>query len=304
MNLLNRIKNYKEEHCWQYDIRLKNLERDLIESNLTENETKNLKTSDFVFKHVTEDFEKEQLKIFIKKHEWLGTIPQYTSHWFACYYNNILSGVILMGMPNAFSSLLGSNTRKLERLINRGACISWTPKNLASKFLMWSIKYVVKNDNYRLFTAYSDPTAKEIGTIYQACNFFCLGQRSGTSKRYINPYNGNLVSDRIFRTRGFYKKYAKELNIEWKIDWNNDQKILWDNIPKDIEIKLRSKSKEVQNKSEFISFPLKYKYAYVLGRDRKETKYLRNLFLELNSVEKYPKRIIINKYIQPTFNFF
>ena len=80
-------------------------------------------------------------------------------------------------MPNAFSKLLGKNTNDLERLISRGACISWSPKNLGSAFLMWCLRWMVKNTDYRIFTAYSDPTARELGTIYQACNFYYLGQK-------------------------------------------------------------------------------------------------------------------------------
>ena len=104
-------------------------------------------------------------------------------------------------MPNAFSKLLGEDTKDLERLISRGACISWSPKNLASSFVMWCIKWMVQNTQYRLFTAYSDPIAKELGTIYQATNFYYLGQKSGTTTRFINPYTGKVVSDRFFRQK-------------------------------------------------------------------------------------------------------
>ena len=38
-----------------------------------------------------------------------------------------------------------------------------------------------------------------------------------------------------------------------------------------------------------ISFPSKHKYAFVLGRDKRETKALRKKFLELNKVYEYPK---------------
>lgn len=40
-------REYDKEHCWQYDIRLKNLEEDIKLSGLPEDEIKNLKASDF-----------------------------------------------------------------------------------------------------------------------------------------------------------------------------------------------------------------------------------------------------------------
>ena len=81
---------------------------------------------------------------------------------------------------------------------------------------MWCIKYMVENTQYRLFTAYSDPAAKELGTIYQACNFYYLGQSFGGKAKYVNPYTGKLVSDRFFRQRTAYKKYANELGLNGK----------------------------------------------------------------------------------------
>ncbi len=191
-------------------------------------------------------------------------------------------------MPNAFSKLLGDDTPKIERLISRGACISWSPKNLASSFLMWVINWMVKNSDYRLFTAYADPTAKELGTIYQACNFYYLGQKSGTTTRYINPYTDKIVSDRFFRTRSAYKKYAKELGIQWEKNWNNDQKMLWENIPDEIEKQLRNYSKIKQSESTKVEMPSKHKYAYVKGATKQETKRLRTLFEQLNKTYSYP----------------
>ena len=117
-----------------------------------------------------------------------------------------------------------------------------------------------------------------------------MGQGSGTNVRCVNPYNPNvIITDRAFRARSFFKRYAKDLGIEWDKSWNNDQKILWENMPDGIEQKLRDYSKEIYRKAEKISFPSKHKYAFVLGRNKKETKALRKKFLELNKVYPYPK---------------
>lgn len=288
-NLKKRWEDYDKSHCWQYEMRLSNLEQDLIDANLTKEKVESLRVSDFVFKEVIDKKEKQNLKKFIERHEWLGNLSQYTTHWFGCYYNNILAGVILFNMPNAFSKMLGEDTSKIERLISRGACISWSPKNLASSFMMWSIKYMVKNTQYRLFTAYSDPTAKELGTIYQACNFYYLGQSSGTTSRYINPYTGKVVSDRFFRQRTAYKKYAKDLGIEWQSNWTHSTGMNWKNIPDDIEQMLRDRSKLMQKNAEKITMPSKHKYALVLGKDKKETETLKQIFESRNKTHKYPK---------------
>tara|TARA_R110000824_G_scaffold155280_1_gene327958 strand:+ start:76 stop:957 length:882 start_codon:yes stop_codon:yes gene_type:complete len=289
MMFLERLNTYDKDQCWQYDIRVKNYKKDLEECGFSKPYAESLKPPDFVFTNVITKKEQQTMKYFIERHEWLGTLSQYTTHWFACHHKNILAGVILFNMPNAFSKILGENTKDLERLISRGACISWSPKNLASSFLMWAIKWMVSNTQYKLFTAYSDPTAKELGTIYQACNFYYMGKNSGATARYINPYTEKLVSDRYFRQKTAYKKFAQELNLTWEKNWNHNTGMNWHNIPDDIEKKLRDYSKYKQNTSKKILMPLKHKYAYVLGGSKKETKKLRTLYEQKNKVYTYPK---------------
>jgi len=276
-------KEYKENHCWQYEIRLKNFQQDLIDYNLSNNEILDLKITDFSFEYIPKENKNvfSEAKKFIEKNEWLGKLSNYPTHLFITRYKDILAGVVFMDMPNAFSSLLGSNTRKLERLISRGACISWSPKNLASALIMWSIKWMVKNTDYRLFTAYSDPEAKELGTIYQACNFIYLGQNSGTSKMYLAP-NGQWTSDRYFRSRSIYKRIAKNNNIEWNPEWQKGDIIVWEKVPAGIEKILREESKLLQKSCECKIQPKKHKYCYILGKDNRETKYLRKEFERLN----------------------
>ena len=176
----NFNRNYLETHCWQYEIRKRNYQTDLEQSELTEEEINNLKISDFEFAYVKKNDEQKckEIKDFIKRHEWLGNMPTRPTHRFIATYKGLLAGAIVMSTPNSFSNLLGPQNRDLEKLISRGACISWSPKNLASALIMYAVRYMVKNTDFRFFTAYSDVEARELGTIYQACNFTYLGQNS------------------------------------------------------------------------------------------------------------------------------
>jgi hypothetical protein len=294
LDIVERSKNYDNDVCWQYSIRVNNKQSDLEESGLTQEDVKDLKVSDFTFEYIpkTDAQTAKDIKVFIEKHEWLGKIGMYPTHYFVTRYRGILAGVVIMDMPNAFSKLLGSKTKKIERLISRGACISWSPKNLASSLIMFSIKWMVKNTQFRVFTAYSDPEAKELGTIYQACNFYYLGQNSGTVKQY-KIENGRWVSDRYFRSRSVYKRLAKENNINLEVRWVVKEKIHWELMPKNIQIKLKKLSKEYQNSCESRVVPKKHKYVYVLGADNRETRLLRSEFAKLNpklTSLQYPKQ--------------
>lgn len=291
IGLLKKIKEFKSPWCYQYQRRLDTLEEDKEIFGWTDEDIKNINLEEFEFSFIVTKEEKKEATEFIKRYEWLGTVGSYPTHWFAARYKGILGGVIIMGMPNSFSKLLGEKTKDIERLIARGASASWTPMNLGSKFLMWCIKWMTKNTQYRLFTCYSDLQAKENGSIYQALNFYFLGAGSGTNVRCVNPYNPNkIMTDRAFRSKSFYKRYAKDLGIEWQKNWSNKQRMLWENIPDDIEKELREYSKKMFAESEKIYFPSKYKYAFILGKDKRETKLLRNEFINKNKVYEYPKR--------------
>lgn len=272
---------YDKDHCWQYDVRIRNKERDLLMTGLDEEEVRNMRISDFSFSHVDKSYFPE-IKKFIEEYEWMRTIPPYPTHYFIARYDGILAGALIFSMPNAFSKLLGPETKNLERLIARGACISWSPKNLASSFIMWSIKWMVSNTQYRLFTAYADPEAKELGTIYQACNFWYIGQTSGRTKKYKEPDSDKWISDRKFRNVSSYKKYAKELGISWKSDWSVNRSMKWDKMPDSVEETLKSYGKKKMNECETKKVPPKHKYVYILGKDKKETRELKDKFKRLN----------------------
>lgn len=280
------IREYNENHCWQYDIRLNNLTEDLTLAGLTTEETEGLKVSDFQMQYETQSF--EEVKNFIERHEWLGRVSLYPTHIFTARYKGILAGVVIMDMPSVFSKMLGENTKKLERLISRGACISWSPKNLGSSLIMFAIKWMVNHTQYRLFVAYSDAEAKELGTIYQACNFYYLGKKSGAKKQYKTE-TGRWVSDRYFRARSVYKKLAKNDGITWIDEWQDGDSVMFDKMPEEIATRIKKLSKDYMVSCESRDMQLKHKYAYVLGENNRETKYLRKLFKERNKIYSYPK---------------
>lgn len=281
-DIFNRMVNhllYKENHSWQYDIRLKRINEEIDGMNL------NLSIKDFEFEYVDKsDDRTKDIVEFVKKYEWLGTMPNRPTHRFIAKYNNIIAGVVVMSIPNSFSKILGNDTKGIEKLISRGACASWTPKNLASSLIMYSIKWMVKNTEFRVFSAYADPEAKELGTIYQSCNFIYIGYKYGTIKMYFDPLNKKMgwTSGRNFTKLNYYKKYLKDNNIRWDDNWNIKTKILWDKIPNDIKEKMKLYTKKSRERCMVRYAKPKHKYIYILGKDKRETKLLRNKFKELN----------------------
>ena len=289
------MKTHALPHCWQYLIREKNLAKDLEESGLIHEKMSTLRVCDFNFRFIPKEDKKmcHQIRDFITRHEWLGKMPQRPTHRFIAEYKGKLAGAIVMAVPNNFSLIFGKENRNLEKLISRGACISWSPKNLASSLIMYSIRWMAKNTPYRFFTAYSDPHAGELGTIYQACNFVYLGQNFGDRYKYFDPNNPQKgwFSERIFRKSGNFKNHAKRLGIPWKKQWSYRDKIFWELVPPSVRLRLKKAVWSEKKGRRQIPVKRKHKYLYILGKDKKETNQLRQLFKNLNPKLRspYPK---------------
>ena len=285
-----RFEKYDGDKCWQGHLRELHYEQDLKTAKLTHADAQQLRTSDFEFEYIPKENKDkcQQLVRFIERHEWLGKMPTWLTHRFAWYLNvpgkpRVLSGVIIMATPNAFSNLLGEENRNKEKLIARGACISFGPKNLGSHIIMHSIKWMVNNTEFRYFTAYSDPDAKELGTIYQACNFQYLGQTSGTKHQYFVEGKG-WKGDKAFTERSEYVRHAKDLGIEFLPEWRKKGKVNWKNVPDEVAVQLKQAAKDKKASCEKRVAAPKHKYVYVQGRGRKETKRLRRILFENNKM--------------------
>ncbi|TDI64004.1 MAG: hypothetical protein E2O88_11900 [Bacteroidetes bacterium] len=302
-----RFEKYKGNECWQFHLRERHYWEDLELAGMTHEDAQRLRTSDFIFEYVPKTDKKgcQEIVKFIERHEWLGKMPIWLTHRFVCRLNvkgmpRILAGVIIMATPNAFSNILGKEMREKEKLISRGACISWSPKNLGSNTIMKAIKWMVANTDFRFFTAYSDPDAKELGTIYQACSFHYLGQVSGTKYQFYVEGKG-WRGDKSFSERSAFVRYAKELGYTWKKEWlrieKGKRRVKWSEIPEDITVALKQKAKDTKNACPKRLSPPKHKYVFVLGRGKKETKHLRKLLHE-NSPPQYKMKFQAGKFSQ------
>jgi len=281
---ISRFLDYDKPHCWQYEVKQQQVGTDFIFNP-------SISINDLSFHYIPKDCKSgcDEVKEFIEKYEWLGKIQTWTTHRFVAYYQDKIACAVLMSTPNQFSNYFGKGSRDLEKLISRGASAWWTPKNTSSYTIMQSIKWMVHNTDFRIFTAYSDPEAKELGTVYQACNFYYLGQRYGNQRMYLVPDVG-WVGSHYFTYRSAYVRYAKKLGIEWEQEWyTKKRKVNWKNIPKDISTLLREEAKTERDKYKSKEVKPKHKYVYILGKTKAETKSLRSKFCERYKVFSYPK---------------
>jgi len=202
---------------------------------------------------------------FIERYEWLGN-PGFGIKWcFTARYKNLLGGVILFSEPYRFEN---NETRHAEALIQRGACASWAPKNLNSHLIMYACRWMAQHTDKRVFFAYSDPAAGEIGTVYQACNFYYLGQ----FKKQVYTHKGKVKSAQTAkRTRHLLPWLAKQDITLPSSCFTPKGYFRWSAIPLAIKTKMREhirlKITKWQRQDSRHG-----KYVLILGPNRTETK--------------------------------
>jgi len=228
---------------------------------------------------------------FIEKYEWLGTIGVSPKWCFTARYKGLLGGVILINEPTAYSKLLGESTPVYEALIQRGATASWTPKNLGSRLVMFSCRWMVKNTEKRLFTAYGDPTANEIGTIYQACGFEYLGQNFGNDQLFQHPEfkNKKFFSPQVLKRTSTFIRWCKNSKIPTQSNWFNKSGFKdLKNIPTEVKNSWKLWIRKIIAESKKIKILKKHKYVLLLNKNKKEIKDFSNL--KTYKTFPYPKR--------------
>jgi len=152
-----------------------------------------------------------QAAAIIKRYEWLGTSgrAQFSAGlWVPVNNEPTLIGVSVFGWPGADESrdLCGHDNRHLAVALERGVCVHWAPKNAASFFIPKAVALAAEKKGWRVFYAYSDPAAGEVGTVYQATNWLYIGADTGRRKKdksergrvmYCDP-SGRAHSSKVF----------------------------------------------------------------------------------------------------------
>ncbi len=171
---------------------------------------------------------REQAEVIILRNEWLATMNRRGNAWYGLWFNvngiPTLAGVACFGPgPGSLAqNLCGVDNRAKTICLERGACEHWVPKNAASWFIPKAIAMAARDHGWRIFFAYSDEEAGEIGTVYQACNWHYLGKGNGRGgrphRRWRTP-EGKVVQSRQMRRPGRRLKRVDCLAMGWKEEW-------------------------------------------------------------------------------------
>jgi hypothetical protein len=89
--------------------------------------------------------------------------------------------------------ICGQENRHLAICLERGAFVPDAPENAASFLISRAIKLAAEEHDWRIFYAYADPEAGEVGTVYQSCNWIRI-QDTKPVENYV--IDGQIISER------------------------------------------------------------------------------------------------------------
>jgi hypothetical protein len=161
-------------------------------------------------------------KKIIEDYEWLGCMSAITWFCYGIFFDGFCGGVVCFGPE--YSENLGIQAREQGRkcadwskydfegkmiLLNRGVCLHWTPINTNSKLIMTAVKMLP--EKYKIVTATTDHLAGEVGTIYQACNFYYVGSMRDSNEK-VNSKNGDrdgwIIDGKLYGSRSLRMKFG------------------------------------------------------------------------------------------------
>jgi hypothetical protein len=236
----------------------------------------------------------------IVSYEWLGNIGRNVSVFIGLLSpQRELEGVACFGQgpqygPSNVRQMIGNPTYWLDHEIEqkkpkaerkelppppnpppaycleRGACVHYAPPNAASYLISAACKLVRRLTGVTLFFAYADPMAGEYGGVYQATNWFYLGQglwgKFGfrSNRYFVLPpgADGNVASNwrtsRILRPKnGKRLSWPKARKLGWVIAEREAKHVYAINIGRD-QRKWRKQIhalQRIRNKGTLLTYP-------------------------------------------------
>lgn len=145
----------------------------------------------------------------IMKYEWLGTMGP-TRWYYGLVLGDRLAGVTCIGRAATAGAwtprMLGLQSDEVGFLA-RGACVHWAPLGANSKLVSWTARLLRRDvPALKVLMAYADEEAGEIGTIYQACGWSCIG-KTDSRPLYVSPQG-------ITRDRKFISNLAEHAGLK------------------------------------------------------------------------------------------
>lgn len=160
---------------------------------------------------VVKPIDRSIAKHIVEEYEWMGNLAAVNFFYFGIFFDGVCGGVVVFGQE--YIENLGrwdkyDFTGKII-LLNRGVCLHWTPINTGSKLIAEAMNQLPAQ--YEVVTCTTDHLAGEIGTIYQACNFYYVGSMRDANPN-VKSKNGDrdawIINGKLYGARNIRQKYG------------------------------------------------------------------------------------------------
>lgn len=148
---------------------------------------------------VVESITTQEASEFIKKYEWLKSMGRGTMECVGIRINGKLSGVECFGKAggNIGAICRGITEEEVQQFADetaylmRGASAPWAPKKTGSYLIKQACRLMYQKRGWKIFFAYSDADAGEIGIVYQRAHWHYLGTGLGKG---VNGFHSDFLS--------------------------------------------------------------------------------------------------------------
>jgi hypothetical protein len=150
----------------------------------------------------------EDAAAIIRRYEWLNSMAAGTIASYGLMLQGELLGAVCFSKGASHEALRAICPDPSKAiLLARGCCLPHAPKDAASNLIRYATKMAHKQFGWTHFMGYSDEQAGEVGTIYKACNWNCIGRsQQGTKTSFIAP-DGTRISSYNFNKKSEQKFY-------------------------------------------------------------------------------------------------
>lgn len=169
------------------------------------------------------EIDHEAAKTIILQYEWLKTMGT-TDFQYGLFFGEHLAGAVCFGRTagtKTAESICGKEHAHLVKTLNRGACAHWSHPNSASFLISHACRLMAQKGSH-IFVAYADPSAGEVGSVYQACGWNYCGMIPSEASSFVwagkpvakDPIWGTLKDGRVRDERCIHHSIRRGYRIE------------------------------------------------------------------------------------------
>lgn len=202
----------------------------------------------------------------ILQYEWLGNMGT-TEFAYGLFFGSVLGGVVCFGRTagtGVYASIAGEQHAGKAITLCRGACAHYAHEHSASKLISDACRMMFRDHGKSIFIAYSDPSAGEIGTVYQASGWMYCGMTSATEKFDLG--DGKIRDARLVHA---YTRDRTGGTLKYKRSRAEQKKLM------------------VENGARFFKGNAKHRYLKIVADKKTRREILRDLLMP---TLPYPKR--------------